>query len=354
MDQVTRLRTTLRAHLQDWHGARVGFLALFLIALLRVRTVNLSALADAYCGPAQAESHYKRLQRFFHRYNFETIDLIQTVLQVLAIPEPWVLAVDRTEWQIGRFQVNFLVLGVVHQGVAIPLVWLLLQKRGNSNTQERMQLLSQYLTHFSTRRLDYLTADREFVGQEWFSYLKAEPATPMRIRIRENYRLFDGQRSLLAKTVFQHLQPGQRQVLRKRRCLWGHWLYIAALRLEDGSLLIIATQSHPQRAIADYAKRWGIETLFGIFKSRGFCLEATRLRDPQRLSKLFALLTLALAWALSTGQWRAQAKPIPLKSHGRRAKSLFRYGADYLRSILLNLHQKSEQFLEVVHLLSCT
>ena len=51
------------------------------------------------------------------------------------------------------------------------------------------------------------------------------------------------------------------------------------MRLEGGSLLIVVTQFKPKRAIADYANRWGIETRFGIFKSRGFCLEATHLRQ---------------------------------------------------------------------------
>ena len=67
-------------------------------------------------------------------------------------------------------------------------------------------------------------------------------------------------------TVFQDLQPAPRQVLRHQRRLWGHWLYIAALRLDDGNLLVVATQCKPQMAIADYANRWGIETLFGIFR----------------------------------------------------------------------------------------
>ncbi|NEQ26054.1 MAG: hypothetical protein F6K28_44800 [Microcoleus sp. SIO2G3] len=48
-------------------------------------------------------------------------------------------------------------------------------------------------------------------------------------------------------------------MLKQPRLLWGHKLYIAALRLEDGKLLIVATQIRPDCAIADYAQRWGIE-----------------------------------------------------------------------------------------------
>jgi hypothetical protein len=49
---------------------------------------------------------------------------------------------------------------------------------------------------------------------------------------------------------------------------------------------------------SDYALRWGIETLFGIFKTRGFCLESTHFTEPERLRKLFTLLILALVWSL--------------------------------------------------------
>ena len=47
------------------------------------------------------------------------------------------------------------------------------------------------------------------------------------------------------KTVFGDLQPGKQRILRKKRRLLGHWLYLAALKLDDGSLLVIATQTAP-------------------------------------------------------------------------------------------------------------
>ncbi len=229
------------------------------------------------------------------------------------------------------------MLGVVHEGVAFPLVWCGLDKRGNSNSDERMTLFNQLMERFGARKIACLTADREFVGKAWFGYLLADPDTPFRIRIRENHTLRHGRQRLSVRVLFQDLQVGAHKVLRHRRQLWGHWLYIAALRLDDGSLLVIATQTAPKSAIADYAKRWGIETLFGIFKTRGFCLESTHLTDAERLSKLLALLSLALCWAVLTGEWLHQIKPLTIKKHGRRAKSLFRYGFDHLRTIVLNL-----------------
>ena len=174
------------------------------------------------------------------------------------------------------------------------------------------------------------------------------------MRIKSNNLLFDGKRSLAVSVVFSDLKIGQLRVLRKKRLLWGHRLYIAALKLDDSSLLVIATQKSPHKAIEDYAKRWGIETLFGILKSRGFNLEDTHLSDPERLSKLFGLLALAVVWALHIGLWLHEFQPIQLKKHGRRAKSLFRYGLDHLRSTIFDLPHKTEQFLLALEFLSCT
>jgi hypothetical protein len=143
-------------------------------------------------------------------------------------------------------------------------------------------------------------------------------------------------------------------VLRHKRRLWGQWVYIAALRLEDHSLLVVVTQRAPHSAVADYAKRWSIETLFSIFKTRGFCLESMHLKDAERLSKLLALLSLALYWVFLTSEWLHQFKPLSIKNHGRKAKSFFRYGLDYLRNIMFNLEQKMDKFLNVLQFLSCT
>lgn len=359
MFELNTLRAKLQPHL-GWHGARTLFVAAFIIALFRRKTVNLSELAVAFPGRAKPESHYKRQQRFFRAFELDYATIAKLVVDWMAISEPWVLAVDRTQWDVGNSTVNILTLGVVHEGIAFPLVWMMLDKKGNSNTDERIDLMERFYELFPTVQVRCLTTDREFVGGDWVDYLLLAPdqklKTPFRLRIRDSEMLWDGHRALRVRTVFAHLQPGQTQVLTKRRRLWGRWVYVAATRMSNGKLLVVATDQAPETAIADYALRWSIETLFGMFKSRGFCLEETSMKEPERLKKLFALLTLALCWAVKVGQWLQEAKPLVLKAHGRLAKSVFRYGFDYLSHILLNLHQSQQQqdFQLAIRFLSCT
>lgn len=354
MTQHKRLSAALQPHL-GWHGARLDFLALFLLALIRVKTVNLSELAVGLSGRVQQDSNYKRLQRFFRFFELDYGTIARTVVALMSIPQPWVLSVDRTDWKFGAHHFNILMLGIVHEGVAIPVVWSMLDKQGNSNTEERIDLLERFTQVFPEAQIAYLTADREFIGQGWTRYLRLSPQIPFRLRLRCSDRIERNGQALKASVVFAHLQPEHSQVLGGACRVWGYPVSVAALRLNTGELLVVISPDPEDHSlIADYAARWGIETLFGIFKTRGFCLESTHFTDDERLSKLLALLTLALCWSLQTGLWLHHRKSIKLKKHGRRAKSLFRYGFDHLRQILLHLETKMTQFDEVLKFLSCT
>jgi len=353
MEEINLFREKLQQHLQ-WNAARLAFVSIFLIALMRVKTVNLAEIATGFSGKAKVESHYKRLQRFFRDFEVDYESIALMVVKVMKIPEPWIISIDRTDWKFGKTVFNVFTLGVVHHGVAFPLVWIMMDKKGNSNTRERCELWNRFLEIFGACKIDFLTADREFVGEEWLDYLLCDPCTPFRIRIRKNTLLNDGQKELRSDVYFQDLQVGQSKVLSKPRKVWNHWLRIAAMRLEGGDLLIVATAHAPDTAISDYAKRWAIETLFGCFKTRGFCLESTHLQDSERLSKLIALLTLALCWAFSSGLWLAQLNPLKPKKHGRLPKSIFRLGFDFLRPIIFDIHLNSEAFFNSIKFLSCT
>ena len=55
--------------------------------------------------------------------------------------------------------------------------------------------------------------------------------------------------------------------------------------------------------------------MFSDFKSRGFGLEQTHLRYPDRLSRLILVMSLALYWAVSTGMWDQGNNPIPAEKN---------------------------------------
>jgi hypothetical protein len=57
--------------------------------------------------------------------------------------------------------------------------------------------------------------------------------------------------------------------------------------------------------------------MFSDFKSRGFGLEQTHLRYPDRLARLILVMSLALYWAVSTGMWDQVNNPTPAEKNDR-------------------------------------
>ena len=60
-----------------------------------------------------------------------------------------------------------------------------LDKAGNSNTAERLDLLEKFNKIFGFKRIKSLAADREFIGTKWFKELHKHNI-PYFIRVKEN------------------------------------------------------------------------------------------------------------------------------------------------------------------------
>jgi hypothetical protein len=93
---------------------------------------------------------------------------------------------DRTNWKFGKTDINILTIGIVYMGIAFPVGWILLHKKGNSNTEERKQIIRQVVSILGKNQIIGLLADREFIGKEWFKWLKKEKISFI-IRVRDNF-----------------------------------------------------------------------------------------------------------------------------------------------------------------------
>ncbi|MGN8120054.1 hypothetical protein ACTJKX_37955, partial [Labrys sp. 22185] len=87
------------------------------------------------------------------------------------------------------------MLAIVHNGIAVPVMWDVLDRAGNSTTAYREALLSHFWSVFGTKAIAGLIADREFVGTAWMTFL-AENDIPFILRIKDAFqiRLADGRR----------------------------------------------------------------------------------------------------------------------------------------------------------------
>ena len=365
MNYVSKLTSVLSKDLSGWHKARLKFMARFVGSLLKLTTVNFSELALALKPGVQVASNYRRIQRFMAGFFFDFDAFSALLLRLLPQKKGFVVSMDRTNWKFGETEINAgLMIGICRKGICFPVVWRLLGKAGNSNTYERIALTRRFLALVDAGEIRAFVADREFIGEDWLGYLKDEKV-PFFIRIRKNTCV--GPEKTAAWQFFSDLKVGQKRVLAAggRQSVLGHNLHVIGMkyvgRSDEPEDLILVCPKRPGQALRHYRRRWGIETLFGALKSRGFDLEATHLTGEKRLEKLVGLLALAFAWSQLVGEWRDGRDPIKPKSHGRLGKSRFRYGLDYLRRIMLDLAERQDDFLACLQalvaprrFLSCT
>lgn len=350
------LERTLRANL-TWNKARIKFLSQFLLALTQTRSVNLVRLAAKFGGPAKTASSYKRLQRFLHFFDFPFVELARFLIQLMKLAPPFVVIIDRTEWKFGPQGHNILTLALAAEDVAVPLWWHFLGKKGCSDNSEREAIMRALLSIFPVSQIKYVCADREFASVEWLRFLTAEKI-PYRLHIKAHHQLTSARgRVLAARKILRTARVGTAVICRGRHQLWGqYWVYVAGRKRADGeNLLFISNEEAPQM-MAEDRQRWQIETLFGCLKSRGFDLEGTHLADAERLGKLLGVLAVAVCWSWLAGEKIRVQKPITRKKHGRRAKSVFRVGLDYLEELFGTAGRYSEKRTrkEFILILSCT
>jgi hypothetical protein len=265
---------------------------------------------------------------------------------------------DRTNWKFGQTNINVLTLAIVYQGVAFPILFTMLDKRGNSHTQERVTLIEKYIRLFGKDTIDCLLADREFVGEHWIKYLNIKHIRYY-IRIRENFYVGNPRKGKRMKALwmFADLRCGECKCLHKIYYVNEQLCYLSASRVKNKygqpELQIIISFNRPQNAHELYKERWQIETAFRALKSSGFNIEDTHLNDITRIEKLFSLVMMAFAWAYIVGIFiHENLKPIKIKKHGNKAKSFFKCGLQTIATALLNPLARLDP--DVFLFLSCT
>jgi hypothetical protein len=324
-------------HISPTRRETLAWLALL---IMQQGTICLWRLAAYVTTAAQTESVRRRFYRFFQFVKLDGAMAAGVVVELLGLAgKPWVLAMDRTNWDFGKTTINILMISVIWNGMGIPLIWALLPHTGNSHTKTRTCLLDRLRKTFPTMTIASLMGDREFIGDTWMAYLKRNKIGFI-LRLRENQHVVrDGYGTWTIAAIAKHLAQGQKMFV-KGWCWLGQnagrhspAVRLAIMRLPTGELLALACSGKPRRALQEYRRRWTIETMFANLKTKGFNMEDTHITKGYKLSTLLAVLALAVALSVKTGVAMARLNPIPIKKHGRKAWSLFALGLHGLRKI---------------------
>ncbi len=353
------LISVLKPYFKDnFNLARLKLICLFIDALCKVKTINYDRLATAFTSVADKNSSYRRIQRFMSGFNLSMELVSKLIVKLLPFEAKRTLIIDRTNWKFGKANINIFMLGVSYKNVAFPIMFKMLDKRGNSSCDERIDLISKYINWFGIESIDCVLADREFIGQKWICFLNLNQIR-YHIRIRNNFKVFlpTKNKEIMVSWLFNSLKINEVYHYPKIIYLNGELVYLSATKTvtrEKGiELLILISFNKPKEALEYYKKRWQIETLFKSLKSSGFNIEQTHVTKLDRLDKLLLLVMIAFTWAYLVGDYLdIKIKAIKIKTHQKRAISVIKYGLDYLSRVLLSGFNKYK--INIYQFLSCT
>ena len=233
------------------HRARLRVLAALVLALVRFRTTNLARLCLAMPGQAHESSAYRRLQRFFAHVALDPARL-HGLLVAHAPHGPLTLSLDRTEWKTAGHTHNLLVVGYLHRGVVVPLMWHALGKRGASSQAERIALFDALFALLPAARVEVVLGDREFIGKDFLRWLDGRRVGFV-VRIKKNawVKHIRSGTAYQAGPLFALLGDGDRRRLRGKWTVYSTPCYVTAVR-EQGSTWMLVSNRHPNTAQALY------------------------------------------------------------------------------------------------------
>jgi hypothetical protein len=348
---VDAFREALQPNIQGSRHA-LKFIAQFVAALLKTRTSNLVKVANSFDSEAESDSVYRQIQRFLKNETPVSIDF----LKLLNVHGKLKILIDRTEWKFGATWINILTLSVAYKNVAIPILWEVVNHKGNATACEHQAIIEKFVKEFGAGRILRVYADREFGSYELFKYL-LENRIDFHIRLKTSHK--SGGKSFLQmwRAVGEKVKLKGKVKIK----VFGLEIYVSCVKYQKAGkteYLIVGSGEQSKQSIEEYKVRWQIETMFGCLKSRGFNFEETHLTQPEKIGKLLMLLGLGLSLAMLMGEFKVEITcrvKMKLKKNKRYAKSFFRIGLDALQNLLFNYHKpKKENELErFILLLSC-
>lgn len=307
--QAEGIAEELRRRLPAQRKTQRDKLALLVATMLHARTANLMALsANLPLETERADMRYQWTARFIDNEHVVCDEVMEPfareVLTKAAEAGRITLIMDQTKAS-DRHQILMLSLRFGER--ALPLAWRVEATKGAIGFGCQKALLAAITPWLPPGADVCLMADR-FYGTPELIAFAASQGWGYRLRLKGNLSVFiDGRKSRIDQHVCGKLPYLHAIQLTHRRITTN--IGIIHDPGHDEPWFIAMSDRPGYLTTLDYAARWGIEPMFSDFKSRGFGLEQSQLQTPDRLSRLLLVMSLALYFAVSTGQWDAAENP---------------------------------------------
>ena len=353
-----------QAQLQKYLSqSQVITLKLLVWLLQSQKQVKIERLAATLPLPIQHNSRRRHIQRFLSLKRLSVVllwfPLIQQIMaRQIGKGKQLIIALDRTQWK----ENNILMVSAIYQKRALPIFWILLNKKGVSDLREQQIVLRPVIKLFKAYKL-VVIGDREFHSVELAHWLHRQRVNfvfrqKKDTTFRQNRQKF--------KSLSQvEISPGMKQFLTNitltqkkgfgRFNLAIYWKRKYIVKQEQSPWYLLTNLPDCETAVKIYGKRFGIEAMFKDCKTGGYNLEGSQ-ASSDRLIRLIFLIALAMSAAWLQGQHTSNrgtssyiCRPKETRRNRRRHSNFWLglYGQNWIATF----HLCQEWVEELLHLI---
>jgi len=318
-------------------NSRLTNLVLLIVGIFEAKSVYLSVIAREIPIRAKKLSLAKRFERFVDN----------TAVEVERWYHPWAswliqsassggtvhLVIDSTKVTAHHRQI---MVAVAYQRRTLPIMWdWVSHARGHCTTQWQIALLRQVRALIPCGVKVSLVGDGEFNHpllieelEFWgWDYALRQKCNTLIMQAHdgewkslESFGLKRGQMLWLGKVLLTQASPYPTNMLLYWKVGEKNPWYLATNQLSG------------RPAVRLYNRRMWIEEMFGDMKGHGFDLELSRLRTPERLSRLTLAVCILYVWLVTVGEYTLKMGfNTEVDRADRQDLSIFRLGWDWLK-----------------------
>ena len=314
----------LEEYIPDMNKSPREKLSLCIAAILEVRSCNTMEISAAL--PLESERNDMRYQWLSRFLRTGTVDnhaiMTPFIKQALRLSskdqDKIILSIDQTSIKDKH---GIVMISVRYGNRSLPLSWLDKAGKGNIRFSTYKSILDNIYDLIPKDKEVILMGDRFYGCCDLISYCQSHE-WDYRLRLKESFKVDLGNNNkTFIKDLTVNLPPkGQyyQDVLLTNKLIKTN-LGILHEKGHPEPWIIASGSSINYHKTLDYGLRWGIESMFSDFKSRGFGLEETNLECPKRVSRLILILSIALHWATIAGILDENNNPLPQE---KKQKSL--------------------------------
>ena len=276
----------------------------FICGILQSKSVKLANVAGEIPGTGKEESQIMQLRRWLKNEKVGVdlfyLPFIEALIQCLA-KQTLVLAIDGSTTAQGCIT---LMVSMIYKGRSLPLLWVTRKgKKGHFPQDMHIELIKSVQAIIPQGTAVICLGDGEFDGADWLETISGY-GWEYACRTANNAILYENEDEFTFKDICPE-QGGITEIsgiefTRKRSIVVRAVVYWG--KKYSDPIYLVTNLPTGGEAVNWYRKRFRIETLFSDLKGRGFNLQKSGLRSPERVSRLIIAAALAYIWMVYLGE----------------------------------------------------